>query len=92
MNKKQWRSMLLLAMLAGFVGGMVVSWLFANQPVFAEKRFEPAKVIEAQEFRLMDRDGKTVARLTVRDGRVLAEIPELTKWAIKLSEEAKGKE
>jgi hypothetical protein len=75
--------MLVLALLAGFLGGMGASRLF-TRPVFAEKKTEAAKVIEAQEFRLVDKEGRTGARLTMRDGKIVAEIPDLTQWTIKL--------
>ena len=92
MNKKQYSVMLVLAMFAGFVGGVVASRLFTLQPAFAQKTSKPVEIIEAQEFRLVDKNGRTEARLTMRDGKLLAEIPDLTKWTIRLMEEAKGKE
>ena len=85
MKGKPCGSMIVLAVMAGFVAGVVASWLFVTQPVFAQKNAGSAKVIEAQEFRLVDKDGRTAARLTMRGGKVLAEIPDPTDWAIELS-------
>ncbi len=48
--------------------------------------------MEAQEFRLVDDLGYTRAVLTVRNGKVLAEIPDFSKWTIKFREEGKEKE
>jgi hypothetical protein len=78
--------MLLLTILGGFSGGMVGSRIFTSQPVSAQEESKPAKVIEAQEFRLVDNQGKICARLTLRSGKLLAEIPDLTKWTISLLE------
>ncbi len=86
MNKKQYSLVLLSGVVAGFVGGGVMSWSFRNPPVFAEKKVKPATSIEAQEFRLVDKDGRTGARLTMQDGKVFAEVPDLTEWRIKLLE------
>jgi hypothetical protein len=92
MNKKQYSMMLVLAVFAGFVGGEVASRVFTLHPAFAQKTSRPVEIIEAQEFRLVDKDGKTKARLTMRNGKLLAEIPDLTRWTIRLLEEAKEKE
>jgi hypothetical protein len=67
MDKKQYGVMLMLAILAGFLGGAVASRLFATQPVFAEKKSRPEKVIEAQEFIVRDKSGTTRARLYVEE-------------------------
>lgn len=63
MNKRQYSLLLMLALGAGLVGGMVSSQFLMRQPVFAEEKTEPMKVIEAQEFRLVDEKGKSRARL-----------------------------
>lgn len=63
MTKKQNSLMLVLALVAGLVGGVVSSWFLMGQPVYAEK--EAQKVIEAEEFRLVDRQGKIHAELSM---------------------------
>jgi hypothetical protein len=74
--------MLLLAIMAGFLGGAVASRVFTLEPALAQKKPGAIDVIEAQEFRLVNKEGKTEARLTMRNGRLFAEIPDLTKWTI----------
>jgi len=56
MKTKQYSLMLTLALVAGLIGGFVSSC--AIQPVIAEKTVKPPKVIEGQEFRLVDMNGK----------------------------------
>lgn len=63
MNKKQYSLMLVLALVAGLVGGVVSSQFLMGQPAFAEKKSNPLKVVESEEFRLVDKDGKTRAFL-----------------------------
>jgi len=63
MNKKEYSLMLVLALVAGLVGGVVSSQFFVGQPAFAEKDAKTEKVIEAEEFRLVDKDGRTRAFL-----------------------------
>ena len=63
MNKKQYSLMLVLALVAGLVGGVVSSQFLMGQPAFAEKKSKPLKVVESEEFRLVDKDGKTRAFL-----------------------------
>jgi len=92
MNKKQYSAILVLAMIAGFLGGAVASRVFTDQRAFAQKKSNAVNLIEAQEFRLVDDLGYTRAVLTIRDEKVLAEIPDLSKWTIRLLEEGKGKE
>jgi hypothetical protein len=92
MKDKPYFLMLVLAILAGFVGGTLASRGFMAAPVFAQKEVNPPGVIEAEEFRLVDKDGKTAARLTMRDGNILAEIPDLTRWTIQLLKGANPKE
>jgi hypothetical protein len=69
MSKKQYSLMIVLALVAGLVGGVVSSQFLMGQPAFAEKKAKPQKVIEAQEFRLVDKDGKTRAFLGINRGQ-----------------------
>lgn len=68
MNKKQYSLMIVLALVAGLVGGVVSSQFLAGQlmsgeSAFVEKRARPPKVIEAEEFRLVDNKGVLLAKL-----------------------------
>ena len=63
MNKKQYSFMLVLALVAGLVGGVVSSKFLMGQLAFAEKKSNPMKVVESEEFRLVDKNGKTRAFL-----------------------------
>ena len=67
MTKKQYSLMLILALVAGLVGGVVSSQFLVGQPAFAEKKSKPQKVIEAQEFRLVNKNGKLRAFLKMLD-------------------------
>ena len=69
MNKKQYSLMLVLALVAGLVGGVVSSQFLMGQPAFAEKKAKPQKAIEAEEFRLVDKNGKTRAFLGINKGQ-----------------------
>ena len=63
MNEKYCWLMLTLATLAGFVGGAVANRFLTTQPVFAEKKAKPMKIIEAEKIRRVDREGKIRAEL-----------------------------
>lgn len=67
MNRKEYVLMLTLAVLAGLVGGVVSSRFFMGEPVFAQKTPQHPKVISAEEFRLVDKDGKERAKLGLVD-------------------------
>lgn len=58
MNTKQYVLMLVLAMIAGLVGGVVSSWLFIGVPVFAQKIPRPAKTVRAEKFVVVNKDGQ----------------------------------
>ena len=63
MNQKQFLLTLLLAVLSAFLGGTFGVWFLMPQSVLAQD--EPRKVIEAQEFRVVDLGGATRARFGV---------------------------
>ena len=58
MNRKEYFSILALAVLAGLVGGAVSIWAFMEDSVFAQKTIQPSKSIRAERFEVMDSDGK----------------------------------
>ena len=61
MNKKQCGLLLVLSLLAGLVGGILSSQFFLGTPALAEKKVGPQNVITAEEFRLVDKEGKTLS-------------------------------
>ena len=72
MNRKQYSLLLVLALVAGLVGGVVSSRLFTNQPVFAKEVtskskeiFPELRVIMAKEIMLLGLDRKPRIRLMV---------------------------
>lgn len=52
------------AMVAGLVGGMLSVWLFSGE-AFARKASKEKKVVTAEDFHLVDRDGKLRGALFV---------------------------
>jgi hypothetical protein len=65
MKKRDYALMLTVAMFFGLVGGGMMSWVFNSQLVFAQKTAGHEKVIMAEEFRLVDKDGAQLATLHV---------------------------
>ncbi len=65
MKRKQFILLITLAIFAGFIGGLLSSWLFTGRTAFTEKKRGPVKVIEAEAFRLVDKDGKIHALLNL---------------------------
>lgn len=62
MNKKQYFSLLLAMIISGVVGGAGFNWLFTESRVSAQSSSQT--VVTAQEFRLVDKDGKLRAILS----------------------------
>src|SRR2546426_7622173 len=69
MGKKQYLLTVVLAVVAGFVGGVGSSWFLMGAPVFAQKTPESAKVIQAEKFEVVDKDGKVRAWFGIEDDR-----------------------
>ncbi|MCG6944234.1 MAG: hypothetical protein LJE87_02700 [Deltaproteobacteria bacterium] len=61
MNKKQCGLLLVLSLLAGLVGGTLTSQFFVGTPVLAQKKVGPENVVTAEEFRLVDKEGKVLS-------------------------------
>jgi hypothetical protein len=64
MGSKKQTVTVVMALIAGLVGGVVSSWFFVGQTVFAEKKALQQKVVRAEEFMLVDEDGTCLAKLT----------------------------
>ena len=62
MNKKQYLSLLFATIISGLAGGAGFSWLFSGQPASAQNN--ASTVVTAQEFRLVDANGKLRAILS----------------------------
>ena len=67
MNRKQYGLMVIVALIGGLMGGLISSHFLPISSVLAEKKSEPAKVIEANEFRLIDKYGNHIASLKAED-------------------------
>jgi hypothetical protein len=72
MSRKQYISMVVLALAAGLAGGMASSWFFSNQLVFAKEATKKAeeispelRVIMAREINLLGLDRKPRIKLAV---------------------------
>lgn len=63
MNERQYALKIVSAIIAGLVGGVIANQLLVGQPVFAERAQRPIKVVVAEEFRLVGKDGRTRATL-----------------------------
>ena len=61
MNKKQFGLLLVLSLLAGLVGGILASQFFLSTPVFAQKKIAPQNVVTAEEFRMVDKQGRILS-------------------------------
>jgi hypothetical protein len=58
MKKKQPLFIILLATVAGLAGGFISNQIFQTKPAFAKKALSHQKVVIAEEFRVVDKDGK----------------------------------
>ena len=60
MKTKPQLFIILLATLAGFMGGLISNHIFETRPAFAVKEPKYQKVVTAEEFRVVDKDGKII--------------------------------
>jgi hypothetical protein len=61
MNGRIYSLIFLLALTAGLAGGILASHFFVTTPVMAAKTSEPEKVVAAEEFRLIDTEGRILS-------------------------------
>ncbi len=66
MNRKLYVLMLVLSMIAGIIGGRLSGLMFIGEPALAQK-VSSEKIIEAQEFRVVDDKGKLRAEFNLSD-------------------------
>jgi hypothetical protein len=57
MNRKQYSQIVILALIAGLVGGVVSNQFLMGEPYLAEKNGLQEKVIRAERFELVDNNG-----------------------------------
>jgi hypothetical protein len=62
MKRKQQLTVILLAAFAGFIGGLISNQIVQTPSAFAEKGYVNQKVVMAEEFQVVDQDGKIVGR------------------------------
>jgi len=60
MSYKQNSIVVILALAAGFIGGIISNQLFVSGPAFAEKTQRQQKIVIAEEFRVVDKLGNTI--------------------------------
>ena len=60
MKRKQQLVIILLASFAGFIGGFISNQIFQAKSAFAVKEPNHQKVVIAEEFRVVDKDGKII--------------------------------
>ena len=58
MKTKQNVAIVLLATLAGFMGGLISNQIFEPRSALAQKQSSAPNIVSAQEFRLVDSDGR----------------------------------
>lgn len=67
MRRRQFLLLMVLTVAAGLVGGAVSNWILMARTAEAQETKKHEKVVIAEEFRLVDKTGKTLAVLGVRD-------------------------
>ena len=71
MHRRDYYNVVVVALLAGLIGGMISGGLFSPEDVTAKEKPRRLKILEAEGFRLVDPSGRTRAVLqTVADGSV----------------------
>ena len=72
MNRKQWVGFIMVTMVSGFIGGLGGSYIFFNERAIAQEPAQATKIVTAEEFRLVTKDGKPRASLLLWDGQLPA--------------------
>jgi hypothetical protein len=66
MSRKPQGISIVLGLISGLVGGVVASPFLAGTPVFAEKAFQEPKVIRAEKFEIVDKNGRVRGEFGLR--------------------------
>jgi hypothetical protein len=92
MSKQRHSLTMLLALIAGLVGGVVSNQFFMGQLVFAEKKAAHEKVIRAESFEVVDQEGNLHASLSHSEYGTtsLLLIPQGTEYAFSAIVSASG--
>ncbi len=69
MRKTNLSFIVMLALLAGSVGGVLLSQTQMGKTVLARESFKPKEFVSAKEFRLVDENGRTLAVLGGHPGK-----------------------
>jgi uncharacterized protein YneF (UPF0154 family) len=67
MSKRFSILLVMLTIVSGLVGGVISGKFFATRTVIAAETKQHAKVIEAEEFRLVDKNGKLFGKFAISD-------------------------
>ena len=67
MKKKQPLFIILLATFAGFAASLISNQVFQTKPAFAKKALSHQKIVVAEEFRVVDKDGKILGSFGTPD-------------------------
>jgi hypothetical protein len=68
MDRKIYSLILLLSLIGGLAGGILASHFFVIAPVLAAKTVEAQKIVAAEEFRLVDKEGRVLSTLGMYAG------------------------
>jgi hypothetical protein len=68
MDRKIYSLILLLSLIGGLAGGILASHFFVTTPVLAAKTVEVQKIVAAEEFRLVDKEGRVLSTLGMYAG------------------------
>jgi hypothetical protein len=63
MTKKQFSLMLAIALVGGFIGGIVANHLFTIPPVFAQKDIPAFDTLQVQKIQILSKDDKVVGNI-----------------------------
>jgi hypothetical protein len=74
MNRKHFVGFIVLTMVSGLMGGFLASYVFLSGNVIAQEPSQPQKIVTAEEFQLVTKDGQPRARLLLWNG----DLPALT--------------
>jgi len=58
MTKRQYGMLVMIALVAGLIGGIGASWVLTSRLVFAQSEPQPSKVLQAERFEVVDQAGK----------------------------------
>jgi hypothetical protein len=68
MDRKIYSLILLLSLIGGLAGGILANHFFVTAPVLAAKTVEVQKIVAAEEFHLVDKQGRVLSTLGMYAG------------------------